>query len=197
MTTDPMAESIQALLAGSQRDDQKSIDHLTSLLYDELRRIARQRMRRERSDHTLRTTALVNEAYLRLVGSGDVSISSRVHFLAIASQQMRRILVDHARHRGRAKRGGDAPHVALLDDVDGQATEINPTEMALDDVLVINDALERLAALDTRKARMVELHLFGGLTYAELAEAMTVSAATVHRELRLGRAWLRRSLASS
>lgn len=191
-----MAEPITVLLSAQHRNDRNAVDQLTSLLYDELRRIARQRMRRERSDHTLHTTALVNEAYLRLVGGGTIPISDRVHFLAVASQQMRRILVDHARRRGRAKRGGGAGHVSLLDSVDEPAAEIRPAELALEDVLVINDALDRLGELDARKARMVELHLFGGLTYAELAEAMSVSPATVHRELRLGRAWLKRSLDS-
>ncbi len=165
-----------------------ALDHLTSALYDELRRLARSRLRHERGGHTLQTTALVHEAYLRLAGS-EVAPLDRVHFLSLAASTMRRVLIDHARGRQRGKRGGGAFHVSLDD-----APDVAAPESAVVDVLDVDHALESLCRFDARKARILELHVFGGLTYAELAEATDTSEATVHRELRLGRAWLRRAL---
>jgi RNA polymerase sigma factor (TIGR02999 family) len=168
------------------------LDQLTSALYDELRRLARQRLRGERSDHTLQTTALVHEAYLRLAGA-HVAPHDRVHFLSLAATTMRRVLIDHARGRQRDKRGAGAIHVPLDTSADmaaaGRGNDI--------DVIDVDQALENLSRLDARKAKLLELHVFGGLTYAELAQATEISEATVHRELRLGRAWLKRALEDS
>jgi RNA polymerase sigma factor (TIGR02999 family) len=164
-----------------------ALDAATARLYEELRRLARRELRAERAGHTLQTTALVHEAYLRLAGA-DVALTDRSHFLALSARLMRRVLVDHARGRGRFKRGAGALHVPL-----DQATE--PQAPATAEILVVHDALSELARLDARKAQLVELQIFGGLTYEELATETSLSLATVHRELRLGRAWLQRALA--
>jgi len=156
------------------------------LVYEELRRLAQIQMRGERSDHTLQTTALVHEAYLRLCGA-DVAWQGRVHFLAVAATVMRRVLVDHARSRDRAKRGGGADRVPL-----DEALAVSPERPEA--VVALDEAIDRLSALDERKAHAVELHFFGGLTYEETAEALGVSPATVDRELRLAKAWLYREL---
>jgi RNA polymerase sigma factor (TIGR02999 family) len=166
-----------------------SVDRLTAALYEELRRLASKRLRGEREGHTLQTTALVHEAYLRLAGT-DLSPQDRVHFLALAAGTMRRVLIDHARGRSSGKRGSGALHVPL-----DAAPEPSRDAAAPIDVLDVDRALDALAELDPRKARLLELHVFGGLTYAELGAATGTSEATVHRELRLGRAWLRRALA--
>lgn len=163
--------------------DRAALDRLLPVVYDELSGLAHRALRSERPDHTLQTRALVHEAYLRLLDA-DVTFQNRAHFMAIAARTMRRILVDHARARLRDKRGGGAPRVALHD-VD------LPTPQQHMDVLDLHDALDRLAAFDARKASIVELHFFGGLSYDETAEAVGVSAATVDRELRLAKAWLR------
>ncbi len=163
--------------------DRAALDRLLPVVYDELSGLAHRALRSERADHTLQTRALVHEAYLRLLDA-DVTFQNRAHFMAIAARTMRRILVDHARARLRDKRGGGAPRVALHD-VDP------PTPQQHMDVLDLHDALDRLAVFDARKASIVELHFFGGLSYDETAEAVGVSAATVDRELRLAKAWLR------
>ncbi len=168
----------------------EALDRLTSALYEELRRLAHARLHGERAAHTLQTTALVHEAYLRLAAS-EVAPVDRVHFLALAATTMRRVLIDHARGRQRDKRGAGALHVALEDAPEAQSA-LGPPAV---DVLDVDRALEDLGRLDARKARLLELHVFGGLTYGEMAEASSLSEATVHRELRLGRAWLRRALA--
>jgi RNA polymerase sigma factor (TIGR02999 family) len=157
------------------------------LLYDELHVLAKRQLRGERANHTLQTTALLHEAYLRLVGS-DVEWEGRVHFLAVAAQTMRRILVDHARSRARQRRGGGV-RVISIDDANAVAPD------PAIDLVVIDEALNRLAAVDDRKARAAELHYFGGLSYDETARALGVSSATVHRELRVAKAWLYRELA--
>ncbi len=167
-----------------------SIDGLTVALYDELRRLARQRLRGERGGHTLQTTALVHEAYLRLAGS-EPGAHDRVHFLALAARTMRRVLIDHARARASEKRSGAALQVSL-----DAAPEVPAEEASPVDVLDVDRALAALERIDARKARLLELQVFGGLSYGELAEATEVSVATVHRELRLGRAWLQRALAA-
>lgn len=177
---------VSRLLLALKNGDESALPQLIPLVYDELHVLARRHLRDERTGHTLQTTALIHEAYLRLVGA-DVRWEGRVHFFAVAAQIMRRILVDHARHRGRAKRGGGAAPVTL-EDVAAVAAEPAVDLEALD------DALERLSVFDARKARVVELHYFGGLTYDETAEALGVSAATVDRELRLAKAWLYREL---
>ena len=183
----PSGEVTRLLLAWQDGRDQ-AFDDLLPLVYDELRRIARSAMRGEREGHTLQTTALVHEAYLRLVGS-DVTWSGSGHFMRVASRAMRRILVDHARRRSRQKRGeGETP--VSLDTLE----EILPGGAQPDDVLELDEALERLSALEERKAQAVELHYFGGLSYEEVAEALEVSPATVHRDLRMARAWLYKEL---
>jgi RNA polymerase sigma-70 factor, ECF subfamily len=177
---------ISRLLLASKGGDETALARLMPLVYDQLHVLARKRLQGERTGHTLQTTALIHEAYLRLVGS-DVGWEGRVHFFAVAAQTMRRILVDHARSRGRDKRGGGAVPVTLED------VAIVPPEPS-DDLVALDEALERLSALDPRKARVVELHYFGGLSYDETATAIGVSAATVDRELRMAKAWLYREL---
>jgi RNA polymerase sigma-70 factor (ECF subfamily) len=155
------------------------------LVYGELHRLASLHMRREQGGHTLQPTALVHEAYARLAAS-DLTLQDRKHFFAVASRAMRRILVDHARSRGSLKRGANAARVPL----DEGIADPGPRE----EVLELDDALSRLAAVDERKARVVELHYFGGLSYDEIAEVEGVSAATVDRDLRFAKAWLQAAL---
>jgi len=162
-------------------------DQLLTVVYSELHRLARRSMNRERRDHTLQATALVNEAYMRLVAQRDVDWQSRVHFLAIAAQCMRRILVDHARTRRSQKRGGDARRVALDDDL--VVTEDRWTALTH-----LDDALTELAQVDERKARIVELRFFAGLSIEETAAALHVSPGTVMREWTFTKAWLRRTI---
>jgi RNA polymerase sigma-70 factor (ECF subfamily) len=178
---------ITRLLADWSKGDQAALDKLLPLVYDELHRLARSYMRRERPDHTLQTTALVHEAYLRLVGEQNARWQTRVHFFAAAAQVMRHILVDHARGRLRAKRGDGMPEVSL-DDV-----AIISEERA-DALLAVNDALISLTALDPRKSRVFELRYFGGMSVDEAAEALQVSPATVARDWRMAKAWLRREM---
>lgn len=163
-----------------------ALDELTPMVYAELRRIAAGYMRRENAGHTLQPTAVVNEAFLKLVGV-DIEWRDRVHFRAVAARIMRRLLVDHARAKQREKRGGPATVMTLNDEVVGQAD----ADM---EVMDLDRALKKFAELDERKSRVVELHYFGGLTYEEMAEALGISAATVDRELRLAKAWLHREL---
>jgi RNA polymerase sigma factor (TIGR02999 family) len=162
-------------------------DLLFPLVYNELRKIARAHLRRERSDHTLQPTALVNEAYLRLVDQERVEWHGRAHFFGIASQMMRRILVDHARKKNAARRGAGA-HKVTLDEafLAGARDSV--------DLVALDDALARLAAIDPDQERMVELRFFGGLTIEETAEVMGTSPATVKREWTTARAWLYREL---
>ena len=171
------------LLQAWRGGDRAALDRLLPVVYDELSRLAHGALRGERPDHTLQTRALVHEAYLRLLDA-DVPFQDRAHFMAVAARTMRRVLVDHARARRRDKRGGGAARIDL-DRVDLAAPAAGL------DVLDLHDALERLAAFDARKSSIVELHYFGGLSYDETAEAVGVSAATVDRELRLAKAWLR------
>jgi RNA polymerase sigma factor (TIGR02999 family) len=180
----PITELLRQWRAG----DQPAFDRLMPLIQNELRQRAQGLLRRERQGHTLQPTALVNEAYLRLVG-GEVKVdwADRAHFFAVAARVMRQILVDHARAQSRQKRGGEAIRVTL--------DEAHRSEPGPDlDILALNDALTNLAKLSERKAHLIELSFFGGLTYPELAETTGVSEATVHRELRLAKAWLRREL---
>lgn len=172
------------LLRAWQAGDDDAGDRVLPLVYDELHRLAHAAMRRESPGHTLQTTALVHEAYMRLV-SADLEWQDSGHFLRVAARAMRRVLVDHARARKAAKRGGGAP-VLCLDSLEGVvASDSRP-----DDVLALDEVLERLFALDERKGRIVELCYFGGLTYDEIADTLDVSPATVHRDLRMARAWL-------
>lgn len=162
-------------------------DELAALLYDELRTLARQEMAGERPDHTLQPTAVVHEAYLRLVGGNGRSFDSRAHFLAAAATAIRRVLVDHARKRSRIKRGGGTIP-APLDGMDPAAS------LPAAELLDLDEALERLAAFDPFKARIVELRFFAGMTVEELARLLGTSESSVRRDWRVARAWLRGEL---
>jgi len=168
--------------------DRKSLDELMPLVYDELHRQAAKFLRRERPDHTLQTTALLNEAYLKLVDQHSTNWESRTHFFAIASQAMRRILLDHARSKQRGKRGGGQADLTL-----GAASSAG-TEEPVVDMIALDEVLTRLAAKDEQMARLVELRYFGGLTLSEASKALNISEATASREWNTARAWLRREL---
>jgi len=180
------ATNVTELLHRWREGDQKALDELTPLLYDELRRLASGQLWRERKNHTLQATEVVHEAFVRLVGS-DVPWQDRAHFLAVAARTMRRLLVDHARGRARGKRGGDLARVTLQP---GDAVIEQPGE----EILALDLALSALAGRDERAASVVELHHFGGLTYDEVALVLETSPSTVKRDLRVARAWLRREM---
>jgi RNA polymerase sigma factor (TIGR02999 family) len=185
-----MAAAVTKLLGDWRAGDKRALDELTPLVYEELRRLAKRQMRSERAGHTLQTTGLVNEAFIRMAGM-DVPWADRAHFYAVAARLMRRILVDYAKARCSDKRGGgESP--STLEEVRIAAADAPPA-----DILAIDEALARLAEIDARKCDVVVLHFFGGMTYDETAEALGISPATVHRELRLGRAWLLNELAVS
>jgi len=169
--------------------DEDALRRLLPLVYEELRHVARRHLRRERPDHTLQTTALIHEAYLRLVDQGTSEVRDHCHFVALTSHLMRQILVDHARARLAKKRDGGC-RVTLAEDV----SAVEPQEV---DVLAIDDALTRLAALDPQQARVVELRYFGGLSIRETSEALGISEATVKREWATARAWLHREITSA
>ncbi len=182
----PDRQTVTRLLRQMSGGDKKAFDDLVPLVYDQLRRLAAQRLRAERPDHTLRATALVHEAYLKLADSG-ADWQDRVHFYAVAARVMRNILVDYARGSGRQKRGGSARHVGL-----DEAVVVDPSSTdALPD---LDESLSRLETHDARKAKVVEMLFFGGMTYAETAAALDISEATVHRELKMAKAWLYRDL---
>lgn len=174
---------VTELLAAWNDGDADALDHLMGLLYPKLRRIAHQHLVRRRPGESLDSTALANETYLKLVRAGGIRCENRAHFLALCAQIMRRILVDHVRRRGFAKRGGGAPHLPL-DDVVLVAQERSVEVLALD------EALTALALVDPRKSRVVELRYFGGLTIEEAAEVLGVSVDTAKRDWRMARAWL-------
>jgi RNA polymerase sigma factor (TIGR02999 family) len=167
--------------------DKRALDELIPVVYDQLRRLASRCLRAERPDHTLRATALVHEAYLRLVDA-DVAFQDRVHFFAVSARVLRRILVDHAKERNRQKRGGGAEKIPL-----DEAVLVGPQATA--GIIELDEALERLAQQDPRKSQIVELLFFGGLTYDEAAAALEISPATLHRDLKLAKAWLHKELA--
>jgi RNA polymerase sigma factor (TIGR02999 family) len=187
MAKEPQSMEIPAnftqLLTDWRSGSPQALDRLTPLVYEELRRLARGYMRAERGSHTLQATAIVHEAFLRLMHA-NVDVQDRGHFFALTSRLMRRVLVDHAKSRARQKRNaGPAPELA--------AEETDPTLPSNElDVVALDEALECLLQLDPRMAQIIELHYFGGMTYDEIATATGTSAATVHRELRLARAWL-------
>lgn len=181
--------SITQLLHAWRAGDQQALPQLMPLIYDELHRRAQHYMRAERADHTLQTTALINEAYLNLVDM-RVDWQDRVHFFAVAARLMRRILIDHAKSKYRDKRGAGAIHVSL-------ENALQVAAEPADGLLELDDALTRLAALDERKAQLVELHYFGGLHYDEMAAALAISPATVDRDLRFAKAWLYREMRGS
>ncbi len=184
----PQSQEITALLERWTQGDRSALDHLMPLVHEELRRMARQHLRRERPDHTLQATALVHEAYLRLAGGQQgFALQNRAQFFAICAQVMRHVLVDHARAHAREKRGGGALRVSLLEN-EILAEEKNP------DVLALDRALTALEKVDARKARLVELRYFAGLTIVETAEVTGASEMTVRREWRRAKAWLYRLL---
>jgi RNA polymerase sigma factor (TIGR02999 family) len=185
------ATTIVASLGGQAGGLPATAEQLIPLVYDELRRLARGYLARERRDHTLQPTALVHEAYLRLVDQSRVNWQGRSHFRAVGARMMRRILIDHARRRGGLKRGGDLQRVRLGDSLLRQPDP----DVDLPELLSLNDALDRLAGLDERQARVVELRFFGGLNTAEIAESLGVSERTVEGDWKHGRAWLKRELA--
>jgi RNA polymerase sigma-70 factor (ECF subfamily) len=176
-------QEITQLLLSWSKGDKTALDQLVPLVYPELRRLARRYMRRENSAHTLQTSALINEAYLRIVDQQDVEWQDRAHFFAVAAQVMRHILIDHARSHRYGKRGAGAEHVPL-DDV----AVVSPERAA--DLVALDDALTRLAAIDERKSQIVEMRFFGGLTVEEIAAVMKLSPITIKREWRSAKAWL-------
>jgi RNA polymerase sigma-70 factor (ECF subfamily) len=181
-------KDVSGLLADWRDGNEAARDELIPLVYDELHRLAVHHMARERSGHSLQATALVNEAYLRLVDQRQAQWENRAHFFAVASRMMRRVLVDHARKRHYAKRGGVARQVSL------DETMIVSEEKA-PDVVALDDALTRLAAIDPRKSQVVELRYFGGLSVEETAKVLRVSPVTVRRDWNTAKAWLYRDIA--
>src|SRR5690606_29494710 len=171
-----------------QSGDSRALERLTPLIYEELRNRARKYMRQERPGHTLQATAVVHEAFVKLVEM-DIPWQDRAHFFAVAARQMRRILVDHAKMRFREKRGGNTTTTTgSVEEMQG--LDMGPPTAGDIDVIEIDEALERLAGSNARLAELVELHYFGGLTYQELSETLKISEATVDRELRLAKAWI-------
>lgn len=181
-------QEITGMLMAWSNGDREALDKLTPLIYDELRRLAHRFMRRERRDHTLQSTALTHEAYMRLIDQRDVSWQNRAHFLAVAAKMMRRIMVDYARSRRYCKRQGETRKVTL-----GEAALVSKDRAG--ELIAVDDALESLAAIDSRKSRVVELRFFGGLTIEETAEVLQITHATVEREWSTARAWLYREIA--
>ena len=175
------------MLVAWSNGDKSALERLIPLVHDELHRLAHRYMNRERPGHMLQTTALVNEAYLRLIDTSHVQWQSRAHFFAVSAQLMRRILVDFARSRNYLKRGGNAVQVSL-----DEALAISPGQDT--DVVALDEALTTLAAIDERKSRVVELRFFGGLNIEETAEVLKVSPDTVMRDWRLAKVWLLREL---
>lgn len=186
---DEPVSDVSTLLRAWSDGDQRALAQLTPIVYDELRRLARRYLRGERAGHSLQTTALVNEAYLRLVDYKHMHWQNRAHFLAVSAQAMRRILVDHARRRN-VKRGADAEHVPL----DAAAVICSDRSS---DFVSLDDALTALAERAPRKAKVVELRFFGGLSVDEIAEVLHVSSITVMREWKSAKAWLYRELAGT
>jgi RNA polymerase sigma factor (TIGR02999 family) len=180
-------QAVTQLLIDWSNGNLAALDQLLPLVERELQRLAHYYLRREKPGHTLQTTALVNEAYLKLIDQKHVEWKNRAHFFALSGQLMRRILVDHARKRQYAKRGGGAQRISLAE------TMIVSRERGAD-LLALDAALEKLAAIDERKSKVVELRFFGGLTVAETAEALHISGVTVMREWNMARAWLYNSL---
>lgn len=179
---------ITQLLNEWKDGNQAALDELMPLIYDELRRQASRYLRNERQGHTLQTTALIHEAYLKLVGINEIEWQNRNHFFAIASTAMRRILVDHARERKRDKRGGSAENLPL-----DEALQISANEKSVD-LIALDEALNRLAKLDTRQAKVVELRYFSGLSIDETAEVLGIANSTVRLDWNLAKAWLKQEI---
>jgi RNA polymerase sigma-70 factor, ECF subfamily len=183
----PLSGKVSGLLRAWSDGDRDALDRLTPIVYDELHRLARHYMKRERPGHSLQTTALVNEAYMRLVDYKRMQWQNRAHFFAVSAQLMRRILVEHAR-RHNLKRGGGVPHVSL------EETAMVGIERAAN-MVALNDAMDQLARLDPRKVQVVEMRFFGGLSVEETAEVLKVSPVTVMRDWSTAKAWLYREMA--
>ena len=183
-------QNVTQLLMGWSKGDNEALDKLVPLVYEELRRQAARYLRHERVGHTLQTTALIHEAYLRLVDQKNVHWQNRAHFFGIAAQMMRRILVDHARTKKRAKRGGSDIRVSI-----SEATLKTPGQDL--DIVALDEALERLAEIDQQQSRIVELRFFSGLTVAETAEVLSISTATVKRDWSMAKAWLHREISGA
>jgi RNA polymerase sigma factor (TIGR02999 family) len=181
------SHEITRLLQAWTDGDREALDKLTPLVHQELHRLAHRYMLRERRGHTLQTTALINEVYIRLVNASDASWQDRAHFFAVCAGLMRRILTDYARSRRRLKRGGGAGHLAL-----DEALVVSPKPSA--DLVALDDALNNLAAVDLRKSQVAELRFFGGLSVEETADVLKVSAETVTRDWRLAKVWLLREI---
>jgi len=179
---------VTGLLREWSGGNRQALERLLPLVYGELRKLAASYLRAERADHTLQPTALVHEAYLRLVDQRSVNWQNRAHFFGIAAQMMRRILVDHARHEHRLKRGGPLPSLSL----DAAVAVATPAREI--DLLALDEALDRLAAIDAQQSRLVELRFFSGLTIEEAAVALGISAGTVKREWSTAKAWLFREM---
>ena len=200
---EPRDARVTQLLVSWSSGDQRALGELMPLVYGELRRLADRQLRGERPNHTLQRTALVHEAYMRLINQRNVNWQSRAQFIGLAAQLMRRILIDHARTKRRAKRGGGIAPASLdqtgvvLGAPDEEGERAEALEFAADpsvDLGAIDEALKRLDAIDPKQGRIVELRFFGGLSIDETAEVVGVSPATVKREWALARAWLRREL---
>jgi RNA polymerase sigma-70 factor (ECF subfamily) len=185
-----LPHEITQLLAEWSNGNQTALDKLYPLVYDELHKMANRYMKRERKDHTLQTTALINEAYVRLVDQKNVHWENRAHFFAISAQIMRRILIDHARRHAYAKRGGGAQRVSL------DETAMVASDPA-SDMLLLDEALNRLAEMDPRRGQVVELRYFGGLNNEEIAGVLKISENTVTRDWNMARAWLYQELSGS
>jgi len=183
----PTPQDVSRLLIAWSDGDEEALEQLMPLVYEELHRLAHRHLGRERTGHTLQTTALVHEAYLRLIDQKEVRWQNRAHFFAVAAQMMRRILVDYARSRRFAKRGGGAPHITL-----DEALVVSNERAA--DIVALDEALNALAEFDERKSRLVELRFYGGLSIEETAEVLRVSPGTVMRDWTLAKAWLQREM---
>lgn len=186
----PPSEDVTQLLIAWGEGDESARDQLMPLVYEELHRLAHKHIRKERPGHTLQTSALVNEAFVRLVNQKEVHWQNRAHFFAIAAQMMRRILVDYARSRSYAKRGGHARQVTLNED-------LALSDQRSADVVALDEALGELANIDERKCKVVELRFFGGLSIEETAEVLAVSPGTVMRDWTLAKAWLKRAMTTT
>ena len=192
--TEPNADQITGLLSEAARGNKEAFDRLLPLVYGELAQLARRKLRSERPGHTLNTTALVHEAYLKLADQSRVEWQNRHHFFAVASEAMRRILIDYAKQRHAAKRGGDAPHLELeaAGDViarDGPISDEQATEL-----LALDEALNRLAAFNPQGAKVIQFRFFGGLSNEEVADVLGISERTVRRAWTIAKAWLRLEL---
>jgi len=190
MTSSSSTSRITQLLVAWSNGDQSALETLTPLVHEELRRLAHHYMKGERPGNTMQTSALVNEAYLKLIDQKHVAFKTRSQFFALSATLMRHILVDHARNRRYLKRGGMAQRISF------DEAMVVPSKRGTSDVLAVDEALDRLTALDARKGKVVELRFFGGLSVEETAEALHISAVTVMREWRMAKAWLYNSLST-